>query len=161
MFQMAAEMHQPSVDEAELTPIFHALAGRAADPVTHFHRDPLAAPLPSTEQARAAVRAVPAPSGPGSHRSVADIRPRVGGATEAGFGGRHTPGRVGRGTAAAYRLPSGAHRALDAEPGEHHSRASSPVEETRGGRHRVLRAVNHPGERLNPGRSVTWAAPER
>jgi hypothetical protein len=115
VFQMAADVHQPS-DETELTPIFHALARRAADPVTQFHRDPLAAPLPSTEQDRAALRAVPARSAPGSHRSVADNRTRVGGTSGVRIGGRHC-------------------------------RVTSPVEETRGGRHRVLRAVNHPGER--------------
>jgi hypothetical protein len=33
--------------DTELTPIFRALAERAADPVERFRRDPLAAPLPS------------------------------------------------------------------------------------------------------------------
>lgn len=48
-------MYEPAINpdtldsqDSELTPIFHALVTRAADPAEHFQRDPLGAPIPVT-----------------------------------------------------------------------------------------------------------------
>jgi hypothetical protein len=63
--------------EVELTPIFHALSRRAADPLELFRRDPLAAPLPVSHEPapagnRMMLRAVPAVRRPGpAHRAPA------------------------------------------------------------------------------------------
>lgn len=72
-------MYEPVIDpnilnpeDSELTPIFHALATHAADPVEHFRRDPLDAPLPASAPAQPAMarmllRSVPTRSESATH----------------------------------------------------------------------------------------------
>jgi hypothetical protein len=73
-----------ALDDSESTPIFHALVQRSADPVEHFRRDPLRAPLPAPAMqsgppatTRMLLQSVPSgpaePSG-GRHRCPATTR---------------------------------------------------------------------------------------
>lgn len=122
--------------EAELTPIFRALAERAADhQVEHFHRDPLAAPLPSflapgASAPRMMLQAVadqvtefPAPrAGTGENMAESGRRRAVDAAVSERSVGRPDAGG------------SGAH--------------SVPAE--RSGRHRVLRSVDRANGTVPP-----------
>lgn len=48
MYEPAINPDTLDAQDSELTPIFHALVTRAADPAEHFQRDPLSAPIPVT-----------------------------------------------------------------------------------------------------------------
>jgi hypothetical protein len=118
VYEPAVEAERLPTEESELTPIFHALARRASDPVEHFRRDPLGAPLPAA-----------APSTPGKTRMLLQAVP-TGLLDTTGVGrpdhGLPTPESPEPATQAAL------HR------GPHQPRASR---DGRGGRHRALRSV--------------------
>jgi hypothetical protein len=124
--EVGAQVYEPAIDtdrlgndECESTPIFHALARRAGDPVEHFRRDPLRAPLPST-----------GPSGPAMTRMLLHaVQP-----TERGRSAGH---------ARSSRTDAAGHRAEEAVPA---TAAGTELREAtggRGGRHRALRSVGH------------------
>jgi hypothetical protein len=110
--------------EAELTPIFRALAERAADhQVEHFHRDPLAAPLPSflapvSSAPRMMPQAVadqntelPAPRLGSDERRAVPSRRRAAHAAES----ERPVAQLGAGGSGAHSVPaerSGRHRVL-------------------------------------------------
>ncbi|GAA5144682.1 hypothetical protein GCM10023321_01460 [Pseudonocardia eucalypti] len=108
-------MYEPAINpdtldsqDSELTPIFHALVTRAADPAEHFQRDPLSAPMPVTPasplaMARMLLSAVPVArlesspverAYPGSVGGSVRMRPSLasvasGGGSSDESGGRH------------------------------------------------------------------------
>jgi hypothetical protein len=90
VFESAGNGEGQEPGEAQLTPIFDALAQLETDPVEHFRRDPLCAPLPPP-----AAEDAPAPAVPKM------LLYPVAAADDGG--GRHRPGRVAGG---------GRHRAL-------------------------------------------------
>jgi hypothetical protein len=112
--EVSAQVYEPAIDidtdrlggdERESTPIFHALARHAGDPVEHFRRDPLRAPLPSTGPAapamtRMLLHAVPAergrPAGHASSHRAEDATPAPAGRPEPKGVGEATTGRGGR-----------------------------------------------------------------
>jgi len=116
--EVSAQVYEPAIDpdrlaaeESEFTPIFHALARHGGDPVEHFRRDPLGAPLPATAPAappmarmllhsvptdrpqhrRAAALSRPSHPDPAGHRAEEPGGARQAGhdAESGGGGGRH------------------------------------------------------------------------
>jgi len=118
VYEQAVEAERLPTEESELTPIFHALARRVSDPVEHFRRDPLGAPLPVT-----------APSAPAKTRMLLQAVP-TGRLDTTGAGladhGLSMPESPEPATRAAV------HR------GPHQPR---PSRDGQGGRHRALRSV--------------------
>jgi hypothetical protein len=141
-----------SDDESENTPIFHALVRRSTDPVEHFRRDPLRAPLPTVHSAppamtRMLLHSVPtghAHSTPGRH-----ARPVSGGAGAQPAAGRHRwHGESGQTrawkdsadlTQANRTTPP--QRSRPSQPARTAHEIPSQIPSRRGGRHRALRAV--------------------
>jgi hypothetical protein len=123
VFEAAIDPDRLAAEESEHTPIFHALARRAGDPVEHFRRDPLGAPLPATTPAPPMTRMLlhSVPTDRPEHRRAA---------------GHSRPSHA---DPAAHRAeePTGARRDPAAE-----SDAESAT--GRGGRHRALRSVGSP-----------------
>ena len=127
--EVSAQVYEPSIDmdrlgndECESTPIFHALARRAGDPVEHFRRDPLRAPLPST-----------GPAAPAMTRMLLHAVPP----TERGRAAGH---------ARSSRTDATAHRSEEAVPtaaAHPEPRGIAEVASGRGGRHRALRSIGH------------------
>lgn len=85
MFEAAIDPDRLAAEESEFTPIFHALARRAGDPVEHFRRDPLSAPLPAATPAppvtRMLLHSVPTDR-PQHRRAAAHSRPGHADATD-------------------------------------------------------------------------------
>jgi len=79
VFESAGGSESQESGEPQLTPIFDALAQREADPVEHFRRDPLCAPLPppavEDAPAPAVLKMLPSPAaeGGGRHRPVRTV----------------------------------------------------------------------------------------
>ena len=139
---MVAEVHAPVFDTAtdpsspvlgeacdeapdEATPIFYALARHADDPVEHFRRDPLRAPLPSLlgttpAMARMLLQSVPSALAGAARTELVERAERP-------EGGSHRTDNPGA------RLPVG---------GRRHRVEPHRVDAT-GGRHRALRSVQH------------------
>jgi hypothetical protein len=137
-----------SDDESENTPIFHALVRRSPDPVEHFHRDPLRAPLPTVHSTppamtRMLLHSVPtghAHSTPGRH-----AHPVSGGAGEQPGAGRHR-WHGESGSTRAWQVSADLTQSQRMTPSQRSHRSQSArsaheVPSRRGGRHRVLRAV--------------------
>jgi hypothetical protein len=121
VYETAIDPDRIAAEESEFTPIFHALARYAGDPVEHFRQDPLGAPLPAAAPAappmtRMLLHSVPTDR-PEHRRAAAHSRPG-----HADPGG-HRPEEPG-GVAGARKAPHA---------------AESPA--GRGGRHRALRSV--------------------
>jgi hypothetical protein len=151
VFPTATGPNQLSSDDAELTPIFDALAGRVREPDGRSRSAASAAPVP------------PGPAGgswarpraiPGEQVLVEPRQP--GDAAWSAAHARHAAPVSSAITAPTVAMiavpPLGAHRSAPGAPpalGAHRStpgahRAAEPTAEARcGGRHRALRAVSH------------------
>lgn len=121
--KVSAQVYEPVIDpnslnpeDSELTPIFHALATHAADPVEHFHRDPLDAPLPASVPAQPAMARM-------LLRSVPTMRPDS---------GAPVPSTVPA-TSGQPNIPCPASR----RSGHHELRGITELRGARGGRHRA------------------------
>lgn len=113
MFETATGSHHQPTDEAELTPIFHALAQCSGDP-EHFHQDPLHAPMPPSSTAAQ-----------GLPRTLLHVVPA-----------RHAQPPAHR---AFEREPEQTEDLTDRQPGCVEALRATP----RSGRHRILRVVSH------------------
>jgi hypothetical protein len=142
-------------DASENTPIFHALVRRSTDPVEHFHRDPLRAPLPVAHSTpplpRMLLHSVPTGhvhSTPGRHAHLTPGRHAhsvPGGAGEQPGAGRHR-WHGESGPARAWKVSADLAQSNRTTPSQRSQRSqpARPAHELpsgRGGRHRVLRAV--------------------
>lgn len=116
-------MYEPVIDpsslnpeDSELTPIFHALATDSADPVEHFRRDPLDAPLPASVPAQPAMARM-------LLRSVPTMRP--------------DPAAPVPSTVPAVSTQSDILRPAPRRPGHHELCGITELRGARGGRHRA------------------------
>jgi hypothetical protein len=125
VFDAAVDPDRLAAEESEHTPIFYALARLAGDPIEHFRRDPLGAPLPTTTPAPPMTRMLlhSVPTDRPEHRRAA---------------GHSRPSRA---DPAAHRAeePTGTRQAGLRDPA---SESAAESETGRGGRHRALRSVD-------------------
>jgi hypothetical protein len=143
VFEPVKDHRGAGTEDHELTPIFHALTSRRADPAELFRRDPLDAPLPAL-----------APSGRAANRMM--LHPVENSGPESGFrvpahaAGSEAGSRRGRMVPSDRvreqdRLDEQATIVLGRLPRHSVHDRDSAASTRRGGRHRVLRAVDHSG----------------
>jgi hypothetical protein len=150
VFEPVRDHKSLGVEDCELTPIFHALTSRHSDPAEQFRRDPLAAPLPALASSSSAGNGMMLHPVSNSRPESTFRRSAHSAETDGDAGDPLTmpAGRVSRSdhadepaTVVLGRLPRHGRRDRDATPTAR-----------RGGRHRVLRAVDHLGAPGGSGR---------